>query len=102
MRRWRLTGFTKRHRVCTSFFGETFATGTSVHAIFDGRTMAPVAAKGRSEVHCAGPISRNSIPLEECGSAKERGVDSGSGKRASHHSGGVEARSEKESAGGLL
>jgi len=23
---------------------------------FDGRTMAPVAAKGRSEVHCAGPI----------------------------------------------
>jgi len=44
----------------------------------------------------------NSIPLEECGSAKERWRDSGSGNRASHHSGGVEARSEKESAGGLF
>ena len=51
-------------------FNDGAGPSASVHAVFDGGVVAPTAAKKRSEVDCAGRISRGTGrvgPGEDCG-----------------------------------
>src|SRR6266478_6017112 len=65
------------------------AAAASVHAVLDGRTVAPIAAKGGREVDCVGLLSGGERGLEKCSRAWPSCADPGSGDGAADDSGGV-------------
>src|SRR5579883_3364998 len=76
------------------------AAAAPLHAVFDGRVVAPTAAAGGGKVDCAGYLSRSTDGMERCCSAGGFRIDPGSDPGNADGAGGDEAGSEEEGGGG--
>src|ERR1700738_2212287 len=99
-RRQRARGGGLAEPICGSGWGVALAA--SVHAVHHRRVVAPIAAAPRSEVHCAGCVSRSIYGVEKHASFGTVFADSGCYQGAAQHPRGNEARPEEESCGGIL